>query len=101
MPLEPTWMLTGLSMTGAVLNMARRRSGQGVWIFANIGWIGAFYRVGNWPAVALFCFYLATSVVGFIIWNRGDRECAPKSGMPRRLPRETFEAQPTATGGNP
>lgn len=73
------WILTAMSMIGSVLNMCKLRSGQGVWIFSNAGWIAIFYLAGNKPTTALFTFYLATSIFGFFWWKHGARDSARRN----------------------
>ena len=70
------WILTGLSMLGSVLNMVKLTAGQGVWVVSNIGWAVVFYLSGNRPATVLFCFYLATSVIGVFWWMYSARGIA-------------------------
>lgn len=73
MPESIPWIITGLSMLGSVLNMMKLTAGQGVWVVSNIGWVVVFYLNGNRPATVLFCFYLATSIIGVCWWMYSAR----------------------------
>lgn len=79
------WILTALSMIGAVLNMVKLPAGQAVWVVSNIGWVVVFYLGGNRPATALFCFYLATSIIGVFWWKRRARADELAQPIPAKI----------------
>lgn len=85
MPESIPWILTALSMIGAALNMAKLPSGQMVWVVSNIGWVVVFYLGGNHPATALFCFYLATSIIGVFWWKRRTRADDQDKAIPGKI----------------
>lgn len=85
MPESIPWILTGLSMIGSVLNMVKLPAGQMVWVVSNIGWAVLFYLGGNHPATALFCFYLATSIIGVFWWRSSARSDDPAQAIPVKI----------------
>jgi len=65
-----TWILTGLSITGVILNAQMKISGFYFWVFANIGWIYVGCRTEMYAQVALFTFYTGCSIYGIYMWRK-------------------------------
>ena len=65
-----TWLLTMLSILGAVLNIKKKRSGFAVYTLANLGWIIVDIYHGIYAQAALFVVFTALSIWGWIEWGR-------------------------------
>lgn len=63
------WVLVVLSILGNVLIIYKMRSGYGVWIVGNVGWVICFTYRELWAQVFLFTVYLALAIWGFIKWK--------------------------------
>ncbi|MDH5525448.1 MAG: nicotinamide mononucleotide transporter family protein [Desulfobulbaceae bacterium] len=64
-----SWILTGLGVAGALLNVRRLRACFVVWIVTNIGWMILHAVRGNWADVVMFAVYFAAAVWGFYSWG--------------------------------
>ncbi len=66
------WLLTGLSILGAVLNIKKRRSGFAVYTVANMGWIAVDLYNGIYAQAALFAVFTGLSAWGWIEWGKKE-----------------------------
>jgi len=66
-----TWILTGLCIAGAVLNIRKRRSGFLLWAGCNLVWMFLDFQVGLTSQAALFGVYAGLALWGFMSWGRG------------------------------
>ena len=64
------FILTVLSLLGAVLNAKGRISGFYIWIVANVGWVIVDLSHGLYSQAILFAVYTMISVYGIIQWSR-------------------------------
>lgn len=64
------WTFTFLSITGAVLNVKKKRSGFMFYTIANIGWICVNLYHGIYAQAALFCVFTGLSIWGWIEWGK-------------------------------
>ena len=65
------WTLALMGVTGAILNAAHMRVSFMLWMMANCGWVAVFIQQKKWPETFLFIVYLATSIIGWILWGEG------------------------------
>ena len=65
-----TWILTGLCIAGAILNIRKKRSGFLLWAGCNLGWVIVNINVGLVSQAALFSVYTVLSLYGFIAWRK-------------------------------
>ncbi len=68
-----TWALAGLSITGVILNIKRKRVCFLVWIAANLGWVVVNLAHGIYAEAFLFLVYTGLAVWGFIEWGRAEK----------------------------
>jgi len=64
------WALTGVGITGSVLNARQQRACFGWWITANAGWIVVNIHRAQWAEATLFGVYLLLSLYGLAKWAR-------------------------------
>lgn len=67
------WLITALSIIGAVLNAQKKLSGFYVWLVSNAGWVAYDLYIKNYPQAALFMVYFGISIYGIIIWLKENR----------------------------
>lgn len=66
-----TWMLTGLSITGVILNIKRKQGmSYGLWSVTNIGWCIVDYQAGLSSQAMLFAVYFCLSLWGVWEWHQ-------------------------------
>ncbi len=70
-----TWILTGLSIAGAVLNIRRERSGFLLWAGCNLIWMFLDLQAGMASQGVLFGVYAALALWGFARWGRDPLSC--------------------------
>ena len=69
-----SWILTALSIIGALRNAQEKIDGFYIWIVANIGWI-IYDVITNQPAqIALFAVYTAISIFGVYQWIKNRKK---------------------------
>jgi hypothetical protein len=68
------WLLASMSVFGGVLNIFKIKWCFVVWFIANTGWI--YYNVitETYPQIIIWVVYNTVSVIGFIKWNRDEKE---------------------------
>ena len=67
---EFAWIVTGLSLTGVVLNIKKQRAGFAVWILTNSYWAAYDYQMGARAQSALFIVYLLLALWGLWEWRQ-------------------------------
>lgn len=65
-----SWVLSGLSIIGSILNAFGKIAGFYIWIIANTGWIVEESITHNWAQVPMWAVYNIISVIGIIIWKK-------------------------------
>jgi hypothetical protein len=68
-----SWIVTGFSILGTVLNIYKNKWCFIIWIITNFAWIIINLVLGMYPQVVLFSVYLATSIWGMIAWFKGEK----------------------------
>lgn len=66
---QVTDILSALSITGAVLNVKKMRSGFAIWILTNGAWVLISVQRGNYSEAVMWATYLALSVWGLFDWR--------------------------------
>ena len=69
---EFAWIVTGLSLTGVVLNIRKQRAGFAVWILTNSYWAVYDYQMGARAQSALFIVYLLLALWGLWEWSNNE-----------------------------
>ena len=68
-----TWLVTGVSIIGVILNAQKKVSGFYFWIVANSCWIFIDVQEGIYAQACLFAFYLVMCFYGIYMWrNKGE-----------------------------
>lgn len=67
-----TWVITVISIIGAVLNAQKKISGFYFWIVANTAWVAIDVYSGVYAQAALFLFYFAVCVYGLYSWRKAE-----------------------------
>ena len=64
-----TWGLAGLSLTGVVLNIHKKRACFAIWTVTNFCWMAYDFSIGAYAQSALFAIYFVLAVWGTIKWK--------------------------------
>ena len=64
------WILSGLSITGAILNARMIRAGFVFWIIANIGWIVFGIKEEIYSQIPIWIVFTVISIYGFVFWEK-------------------------------
>jgi hypothetical protein len=65
-----SWLLSALSIVGALLNALGKVFGFYLWIVADIGWIIVEIYLQQWAQVPMWAVYTVISIIGIIMWKR-------------------------------
>lgn len=63
------WIVSSLSILGAVLNAKLNIKGFYVWVIANLLWVAYDIYLGAYAQAALFCVYTGISIWGIKKWR--------------------------------
>lgn len=63
-------ILSGISITGALLNANGKRIGFWVWMIANCGWIIHCLKIKLYGQIPMWIVYSAICVMGLIRWKQ-------------------------------
>jgi len=64
-----TWIFTGLSLIGVILNIHKKRACFYVWGVTNAGWTVVDYQVGLVAQSVLFGIYFILALWGLWMWR--------------------------------
>lgn len=67
------WIIVPIALTGAALNIFKRREGFLFWIVSNWYWLGKNLYAGDWPQAIIFAMFLALSLYGLAIWTKPEK----------------------------
>lgn len=66
---------TFFSLGGNILIMFKQKVGWIVWILGNLCWIMYnYYSKWNWPMVLMYIVYFIINVIGYIKWNKKQKD---------------------------
>jgi nicotinamide riboside transporter PnuC len=65
-----SWIITSVSLLGAVLNAKKSIVGFYIWIPANLAWVGYDIYIGQYAQAVLFIVYTAISTWGIYQWRK-------------------------------
>ena len=65
-----TWIMSALSIIGAVLNAKGKVSGFYFWIVANLAWVAYDISIGLYSQAVLFAVYTVISAWGIYQWRK-------------------------------
>ena len=71
------WLALGLTLTGYILVIKKRRSGFIVWMMSNILWVWIQGTAGIWAMVVGQSIFCITNFIGYIKWKEID--CGKKN----------------------
>jgi len=74
-----TWILTGLALTGVVLNCLKNRQCFIIWMITNASWAVVDFRAAKinpelYAQGWLFVVYFILAVWGWFRWSRDDKK---------------------------
>lgn len=75
---DVTFVLSIISIIGAVLNAKQNVYGFYIWIFSNAGWIIVDIYLQLWGQIPFFVVCFFTSFYGIITWNKKQKEVEQK-----------------------
>ena len=64
------WILSGLTILGAIMNTFKNRWGFIVWIIANLGWIVFNIITETYSQIPVWLAMTVISMYGFISWSK-------------------------------
>lgn len=64
------WILSGMTILGAILNSFKNRWGFIVWIIANVGWILFNIVTGTYSQIPVWIAMTVISIFGFARWSK-------------------------------
>jgi nicotinamide riboside transporter PnuC len=67
-----SWIITGLSIIGAIYNAKGKIFGFYIWIIANLLWVGYDLYIQSYSQMVLFVVY--TIISGYGIWQWKKRK---------------------------
>ncbi|MEM4270911.1 MAG: nicotinamide mononucleotide transporter [Candidatus Pacearchaeota archaeon] len=70
-----------LAIIGVILNIRKNKICFIIWFFTNFTWVIIDYLRGIYGQAALFVFYTALSVYGFIKWRKEERNDTRKGSQ--------------------
>lgn len=96
------WGLTGIGVTGSILNARQRRASFYWWIVANAGWIAININRGQLAEAVLFSVYLVLAGYGLARWSHAACPGMIQQAVaPRPLPSSLAqEGNPMVTGSH-
>ena len=65
-----SWLITGLSLFGVILNIKKQRSCFVIWFFTNSFWCVYDWHIGAYSQSALFFVYALLAARGMREWKR-------------------------------
>jgi hypothetical protein len=68
--MSATWILTGLSLFGAFLNIKKHRACFWIWAFTNASWAIVDFWYGLYSQGVLFSIYFILAVYGWYSWKQ-------------------------------
>ena len=69
-----SWIITSVSVLGAVLNARKDIKGFYIWLGANTGWIAYNIVIGEYALAVLFVVYNVICVYGIRQWRRSHKK---------------------------
>lgn len=63
------WILTGVSITGTILNIYKMPVAFLCWTITNFCWMVHNYRIRQIQAACLFGIYWILAIIGFVAWS--------------------------------
>jgi nicotinamide riboside transporter PnuC len=65
-----TWLLTGLSLIGVILNIRKLRACFYIWLFTNAAWMIVDFHKGLPAQGCLFAIYVILAIWGIVAWKK-------------------------------
>ena len=67
------WVLSGLTILGAILNIRKNKWGFIAWIVSNVGWVYLNLTIGLYEQIPVWVVLTVLSIIGFTQWSKeGD-----------------------------
>ena len=67
--MDYTWIISGIAITGGLLNAYGERSGFYVWMLANFLWIVHCIIIKFWGQIPMWVVYNVICIIGLYQWN--------------------------------
>lgn len=67
------WIVSGVALTGTILNANRNKYGFILWFFTNLFWTIIDFKAGLYAQSGLFFAYTLLAVKGMITWNKKEK----------------------------
>jgi nicotinamide riboside transporter PnuC len=68
-----TWIISGLALTGTILNSNRNKYGFILWFGTNLFWTIVDFKAGLYAQSALFFAYTILAVKGIYTWTKKEQ----------------------------
>lgn len=68
-----TWIISGMALTGTILNSNRNKYGFILWFITNLFWVIVDFRAGLYAQSALFFAYTLLAVSGLVTWTKKEK----------------------------
>lgn len=69
-----SWIMTGLTIVGTVLNSFQKKAGFIFWLISNLFWTYINVQSGLYAQAAVYVFNSVMCLVGIVQWKKRDRE---------------------------
>ena len=69
------WILSGMSIIGAILNVFYLPVCFIIWTIASLAWIWYNVKMRTWAQVPMWVVFTATNVWGYYMWTRPVTSC--------------------------
>lgn len=69
-----TWIISGMALTGTILNSNRNKYGFILWFITNLFWVIVDFRAGLYAQSALFFAYTLLAVSGLVTWTKKEKK---------------------------
>ena len=69
-----TWVISGMALTGTILNSNRNKYGFILWFITNLFWVIVDFRAGLYAQSALFFAYTLLAVSGLVTWTKKEKK---------------------------
>lgn len=69
-----SWIMTGITVIGTVLNSYQKKSGFIFWLISNIFWIGFNIWSESYAQAAVYVFNSCMCIIGIRQWKKHESE---------------------------
>ena len=69
-----SWVMSGIALTGTILNTERNKWGQAFWVISNIYMCVADWKAGLYAQSVLFFVYFLLAIRGIYVWHKKEKQ---------------------------